>query len=588
MATHWKGLQQPIADEFNPDYTEYRVTLTRRGDPHVSMSDWSTSRCRIFDDLKRGSTYDIEVVARNLDGVITRPANRRDVPIGGEEVSSSLAVHTWAHSGTQDPWVKGQIHDAALVFGLTDEAVDWMNNDIFIEWRRGQPGWAGSFGGYVGIGHSGLGALMHESMHAFWEYWDGFPEPCDQMNLYTFRRDVAQFALDYRNYERSASDNSLEPWRPYYNLIVELLDRAMLGGEDYWDVLGRREYGKFGELWHIIETSIPSYSAHHASLTPPRLRKYLLGFMEGEDSRTWEEQLDWYSRLPVEERSLRFPYSPDEIFYYSPPTERVSENAPKSRIPEPLRTTLQKTNRQMLVDFINTLEEHTPWGWWVDSPSFWSFHVRLHLYRLSLFGDELDSSAAIELAQPNLDAVVEALQLLQALHCSPGIVDCRDSGHYLGNTTPEQVREAIAGIEHLSDAQRDILRAMVDLGSTAAPASPERSIIHSVSPERPKCIPLESPNLSERLLTITGEDFGSFGNSHLQFRILWHGVSIHFGHEVEWVDSTLIRMDLGRIAEVFEKEDDRLFVFVRLTNAFYEPISDWSDAFMVATSADKC
>ena len=115
-----------------------------------------------------------------------------------------------------------------------------------------------------------------------------------------------------------------------------------------------------------------------------------------------------------------------------------------------------------------------------------------------------------------------------------------------------------------------------------------QSATEPVSPERPKCIPLKSPHPSERLLTITGEDFGSFGNSHLQFRILWHGESIHFGSQVEWVNSTLIRIDIGSIVGLFEKKEDRLFVFVRLTNAFYEPISDWSEAFLVATNADEC
>ena len=115
-----------------------------------------------------------------------------------------------------------------------------------------------------------------------------------------------------------------------------------------------------------------------------------------------------------------------------------------------------------------------------------------------------------------------------------------------------------------------------------------RAIIDSVSPEPPRCILPDSQNLSERLLTLNGENFGSFGDSHLQFRSLDSGVSsIHFGLEVDWVGPGLIRMDLGRIAEFFEG-DDRQRAIVRVTDFTYGPLSDWSDAFIVASNADAC
>ena len=458
MATTWTGLQQPIVDELNPDHTEYRITLARE-DGLTAVSDWSTSKCRTFDDLKPKSFYRISVVARNLDGIETDPANQR----AGEHGRDFFPPHVFTrrYPGTEDPWVKDRIRDTASIYGLTEAAVEWMNNDILVEWRRGEPGWAGHLHGYVGIGHSWLGTLMHEAMHAFWQFWDRFPEPCDQMNFYTFRRDVAQFALDFQEYERSGPDNPLEPWRPYYNVIVGLSSGEPLDGENLWEVLKRGEYGRLLGLYHLIETSMPGYNPHHLSLVPPRLRKYLHGFMEEGESRTWEEEFDWYFRLADEDRGLWSPFITHEITHHSPYVR--PQFGPRTRIPEPLRSTLREADRQLLVDFINTLEDQAPWEWWDRASGFWEFYVTRHIYRVSLYGSELDSPVGIELEQDNLDAVVEALQALHDLHCVPGVRDCGYHGIYRGRSVAG-VRALIANLEGLSDVQRRVLLEMVDLG----------------------------------------------------------------------------------------------------------------------------
>ena len=421
MATHSTGLQQPIVDVLNPDHTEYRITLTHR-DGHIVVSDWSTSKCRTFEDLRPGSLYRISVVARNLDGIEAPPANQRAEQRGSDFFPRE--VYTWRYSGTDDPWVKDRIRDTALIFGLTEDAVEWMTNNILIEWRRGEPGWAGHLHGYVGIGHSYLGTLMHETMHAFWQLWDGFPEPCDQMNFYTFRRDVAQFALDFREYELSQSENPLEPWRAYYNLMVGLLAPGSREGQDFWDVLERGEYAKVGGFYHTMETGLTGYNPGSPSLIPPRLRKYLHGFIADGGGRTWDEEFDWYSKLADEDRGLWGPFLTHEIAHHSFVNELPYLSVRRTRISEPLRTNLRKANRQVLVDFINTLEDQKPWEWRGASPGFWEFYVTRHIYRLSLYEAELDASVGIELEQANLDAIVDALRLLYELHCTPGAIDC--------------------------------------------------------------------------------------------------------------------------------------------------------------------
>ena len=396
VATTWTGLQQPIVDELNPDHTEYRITLTR-DDGLRAISDWSTSKCRTFNDLEQGSFYRISVIARNLDGVETEQADQRAGEHGRDVSFFPPHVFTWRYAGTEDPWVADRIRDTALIFGLTDAAAEWMNNDILIEWRRGEPGWAGHLRGYVGIGHSFLGTLMHEAMHAFWQFWDGFREPCDQMNFYTFRRDVAEFVLDFREYDQSGSDNPLEPWRIYYNMIVGLMTREQ--GEDFWSALERGEYGKFLGVYHLMETSMPGYSPRHISLIPPRLRKYVHGFMKEGESRTWEEEIDWYSRLAGEDQDLWEPFITHEVAYYSPEAH-APPTAERTRIPEPQRSALRETHRRKLVDFINTLEDQVPWEWRDRSPGFWSFFVRQHIYKMTLYGGELNSSIGVELEPP--------------------------------------------------------------------------------------------------------------------------------------------------------------------------------------------
>ncbi len=459
MATHGTGLQLPIIDEVNPDYTEYQVRLQDFRGGGVSTSEWSSSKCRTLEGLQPGTVYSVTVEVRNLDGV-TETAIDFFAEDGGPEVLRGRTAHAWGHAGTQDSWVQARIRDTAGAHGLTQAAEDWMNDGILIERKRGEPWFRRSHEGYVGMGHSNIGHLMADVMRAYWEYWDGFPEPCDKMNFYTFRRDVAQFALDFRDLDRAGSGHHLEPWRPYYNLIKANLARHDLGGEDYWEVLARGEYGRFGGLWWEMDSLIPGFNPHHPSLIPPRLRKYFDGFMRAGEDRTWDEELDWYISLEDEDRQLWFPLVTHAILHNSP---REPNYAARTRIPEPLRTTLRNADKQMLVDFINTMEDHTPWGWWEDSPGGWTLYLEIHFRLLPLYAAELGATQGIELEPSNLSAVIEALQLLRDYHCRLGELRCAYEHGTNVDVATERVRTSIERIEPLFDLQRELLLEMVDL-----------------------------------------------------------------------------------------------------------------------------
>lgn len=461
VATTWNGFQQPIVDARNPDHTEYKITLTRRSDGLRWTSDWDASRCRVFGDLPQRSFFRISVVARNLDGVVTAPASELAGQQGGDHFPG--IVFTRIYAGTEDPWVKARIQDAAALYGLTDAAVEWMTNDILIQWERGEPGWASHLYGRAQIGHSYMLSFMHEAMHAFWQFWDGFPEPCDQMNFYTFRRDVAQFILDFRDHELSDSPNPWEPWRYYYDHMVRLLTWETPQGEDVHEVLERGEYAKRWGLYHNMETSIPIHTRGHMSLVPPPLRKYMHGFMQEGENRTWNEELGFFFNLSWSDSVL---WHRTFLTYEMASSALHPVFANQSRvttIPEPLRGRVRALNRQMLVDFINTLEYLKPWEWRDQSPGFWSRHVRRHLYRFSLYGEELSPSIGVELEQASLDAVVEALQALHDLHCTREFYVC---DYNAGNqdTSVTDVPEVITNLEGLSDVQRRVLLEMVDLG----------------------------------------------------------------------------------------------------------------------------
>ncbi|MCY4623972.1 MAG: hypothetical protein OXC99_03090 [Chloroflexi bacterium] len=462
MATHGTGLQLPIIDEVNPAYTEYQVRLQAFRGGVASTSEWSSSKCRTLEGLQPGTVYSVTVEVRNLDGVTERAIDffAED---GGPEILRGRTAHAWGHAGTQDSWVQARIRDTAGAHGLTQAAEDWMNNDILIERKRGEIRFRSSHNGHIEMGHSFIGHLMADVMRAYWAYWaywDGFSEPCDRMNLYTFRRDVAQFALDFRDLDRAGTGHRLEPWRPYYNLIRAILANHDVGDEDYWEVLDRGEYGKFGGLWWEMEALIPGFNPHHPSLIPPRIRKYFVGFMSDGGGTTWDEELDWYIRLEDEDRGLWSPFVTHAILHNSP---RAPNYIARTRIPEPLRTTLRDVERQLLVDFINTMEDHIPWGWWEDSPGGWTLYLEIHLHRLPLYAAGLGATQGIELGPSNLDAVVEALLLLRDYHCRLGELGCSYDHGTNVDAARNQVHASISGIEPLSDRQREFLLAMIEL-----------------------------------------------------------------------------------------------------------------------------
>ena len=449
--SHFTGFDIPIVDELNPENTEYRVTV-HRGGHSTTTDDWSETKCRTFAGLEPDTAYHITVVARNLDGIEAR-ANKL---ASGYDISPSF-FHTTSLPASDDPWVKARVSELGQIFGLTEAAVEWMNSDIHIEWKRAEPGWFGAYvGARIGVGFTGIYGLMHEVMHAFWGHWDGFQEPCDQMNIYTFRRDSAQFVLDFREHDRSGKPNPWEPWRPYFDWMVQLLEINKRDDENYWDILEEQDFHRLGGFYHLMETTLPVHAAGKMNLIPPPLQKYMQGFLKEGRSTTWAEETDWYSRLGEEDRRLWQQLS-GEGNTRTPLDLRVHAQVQDAAIDESLRETLRLVERQRLIDFINSLDEVARFEHWRKDPRFWRSYVEDRISLVALYLDELDSSVGIELDDSTFDAVVESLWAVWRIH--------------VGKEDWPHGHESISSIEGLSELQRAAFLRMIG-GPTITGSSP--------------------------------------------------------------------------------------------------------------------
>ena len=432
-------------------YTAYQVTLLDDWGP-VFSTGWETSRCITFDGLQL-SGYRYKGVSRERDGLET--------PIDPtfDGIENARYIYLQRRMGNDDPWSIARIKDAAAIYNLTESARHWMVSDIHVEGMRNEPGYAGYRGSIgAGIGYPvGPGTLMHEVMHGYWEHWDEFSEPCDSMNIYTFRRNVARFMFDFRKYEHSEEPNPLGEWRPFYNYLVGISrDHYRYGDRNFWKLLSQ---GNYDELWdalyHLVDTEIPSITAGKPSLIPPPLRPYFEGFISDGEDTTWHDELLWYINLPYQERRLwDTAYKYNSVIahsrrYHLPPDGRISE------IPPDTRKLLRDADRRILVDFINTLEDiscntQDPCQeLWNADFYFWTRYVEENLYRSSLYLDELAPSVGIELEQSNWEAVHPILrELTSYLHCQPEF---------------SAAREYVNASEGVSDLQRAAFLQMLEV-----------------------------------------------------------------------------------------------------------------------------
>ena len=451
MYANEDGFTLALVDERSPRGTVYRVTVTDQEMGDETVTDWSASRCRRFGGLRRSAWYRLEVVARNVSGFETEPVVRWMYYPGS---------NTQNRTPADDPWLVDRIDDVVTVYNLTERARTMILN-IPIAVYRNEPGFAGYGGPNYGIlvGHaSHPWTLSHELMHAFWEHWDGFPLPCDKMNIYTFRRDLAQFILMFRAYDRTHQPNPWEDWRLYYNnLTAEFSNYSGSEGETAWELLAEvlRDGGHFrADIWnlmyHVADTDPPMLIRGRVHLMPPLLRRYFEGYIhpvQEAEPTTWRDELDLYLSLTRKDLRLmdfasRYHHrlsAHSNVDHIGEPGESLMS------LPEPFRVHVRGADRQALVDFVNTLEDiscNTDCEeLWTAAPGFWSGYTYENLIRSLLYTDEIGIDTGIELEESNWNAVRQALDVLPA---------CDE-------TSADDARELISSLSGITEIQRAAL-----------------------------------------------------------------------------------------------------------------------------------
>ena len=443
------GFTVALVDERSPDSTLYKVTAFDLAKEDTTIvSDWSSSRCRRFEGLTHNSWHRFEAVAMNPSGHRTRTVEYW-MYLSGDDI--------WETTPADDPWLADRISEVVGIYNLTDDARDMIKN-LPIKIHRNEPGYAAYWGLNRGVG-LGLATqpwtFAHETMHAFWHHWDGFPLPCDQMNLLTFRRDLLRFVLAFTTYESLTDEpNPLEEYRPYFNWLAQ--DFPYYVGPDgqsalnlllqtYW-FDGYFEHDIWTLMFHIGDTDPPMTVFGRPYLLPPTIARYFEGFIEPiqeDEPTTWNKYIDHFRALSQVDRRLMFEASRLHgrllSGYIAPPPET------ETSIPEPLRSRVRNADRQGLMDFVNTLEDMACnadcEAWWDADPRFWYHYSINNLIRIVLYLDEIDRSTGIELDKSNWDSMREALGALPSC----------------GDATIGEVRNRIVSLDGITETQRTAL-----------------------------------------------------------------------------------------------------------------------------------
>ena len=444
------GFSLAIHDVENPPDTSYQVKLIGVDGGH--STEWSGDKCRTFAGLMANQSYWVELRVRNQDKVETYPVLTWFYE---SEPLSRDRVVTQASSGNDDPWTRQSIERLVEVYGLTEQAMAWMLADIRVIGARDRP----SLGGYTGeieIGYPvGPKILSHELMHGFWSNWNGFDLNCENLNHFTFRRDLAKFMLDFRDFERSGQTNPWDKWEPFYDFLVGITrDDLEPQSKNLWDYLEEMKYRDLWDgLFHMADTEIPTIVAGNLALVPPPLQPYFEGFIAEQRETTWADELRWYSLLTPEDRRLwdNF-YFYNSVIHYSPQYSSP-DSVDRTDIDETLRQLLWEADRQQLVDFINTLEgivcEIGCEQLW-DSPyAYWDYELDDHLYRYRIYFDQIEPSTGIELDEENLAALGQALEFIV-------------SDFYCGMSGSNAARQAVDAAQGISDLQRAALNQIID------------------------------------------------------------------------------------------------------------------------------
>jgi hypothetical protein len=146
---------------------------------------------------------------------------------------------------------------------------------------------------------------------------------------------------------------------------------------------------------------------------------------------------------------------------------------------------------------------------------------------------------------------------------------------------------------HVSSAADGALNhRLIIVGIARDPAAivpPTGPAITSISPQPPTCVLRNSADAALRTLTLFGTSMATanYAGMNLNFRRNDTGaVSIHLDAEARWY-GTFATADMAAIGK-FLWPDPRIALSVRLTDALYQPLTAWSEPFLLADDSSSC
>ena len=442
----------------------FQVSLIDLETEDVRVSEWGTERCRTFSYARPGTHHRI---------LVERVTRFTNTPV---ELTLYVPPPTpQDRTEVDNPWLVGRLADTVDLYSLTDAAHASM---LSIPWEfiRAEPGHAGYYGLNKGIKIGWIShpwTVLHEYIHAFWQYWGGFPAPCDELNLWTFRRDLANFMLEFKQHDDDGTPNTHEEYRHFYDYLTG--DFSWFVSEDGktgWDLLEEQAFWG-ADLWnlvfHIAETDIPMLVFGDVERIPPSLRPYWEGVIEPipmEESISWRDFLVWLFSLNWEDRRLmdresrllgRMLVFVDADYWYD---YWMQFYEGPTTIPDELRVKVENSDRLAYVAFINTLEDMSCSllceRLWEHDPGFWHHYASENLIRMIAY--EVGPADGVELEGANWTAVEGVLELIPS---------CDDD--FTAARTYIQNAEDLTGLQR--DALLAVLRVREDLGEYWYPCS---------------------------------------------------------------------------------------------------------------------
>ena len=299
-------------------------------------------------------------------------------------------------------WIRDRVEAIVSLYNISQGGRDWLES-YDIRQMVGRPGWFGSLGNqhWAGVGQAVPHSILHEISHSYYGTFpvSGRPE-------LTWRPQSGERAGSaMEQYDQDLIAFMYQPPDRYEPLRDRFRNLPNLSREVDPD------------LFHFGEADLLYTTGASLALIPPILRKYFDRFLGGGGFKTWEEAISWYLGLSAEDKGSAEVYV--GIAHLPLRQYRSLKPSTVTRIPDGVKSLLEREERQRLVDFAQQFDLIVASEFsLVDAANvdrsfqFWRDYLRemlkLHKKHPRILGDTGERGPLLEDA---LDAVLEGEKL---------------------------------------------------------------------------------------------------------------------------------------------------------------------------------